>query len=84
MFWLFERKTHFLYLQVKYETKMNQLSQRLAKALSELVDEKHLNESLRKNQTSLIEKMNSYDQRLTSRDSEIQELKVSVLKMSYK
>jgi len=63
---------------------MNQLSQRLAKALSELVDEKHLNESLRKNQTSLIEKMNSYDQRLTSRDSEIQELKVSVLKMSYK
>ena len=62
--------------KARAEHKLNQLNAKLAKLISELKDERHMNESLRQNQMSWQVKMAELEKKFVQKDTEVQELQV--------
>ena len=62
--------------KARAEHKLNQLNAKLAKLITELKDERHMNESLRQNQMSWQVKMTELEKKFVQKDTEVKELQV--------
>lgn len=69
--------------KAKAEHKLNQLNQKLSKVMTELKDERHLNQSLRQNQQSWQQKMAELEKKMNQKDSEVQELREQLRDMMF-